>query len=211
VIADGVISTGKPGAPRLTLAEAAKLRLHTPGGTPVLGVGVFGADTVSPDPKTKYGNYSLAYSFAAQIAEVEVDIQTGRTRVLRVYAAHDLGKAIYPPGAEGQVEGGVLQGVGFALYERYVVDRGQVINPNLGDYTLPSFRDAPRVETMFVETDDPRGPYGAKGVAETAIEPTAGAVANAVAHATGVRFHSIPLTAEKIFLGMHSRKAASQP
>lgn len=191
----------------LTYGEAVEAHGSTRGGAPILGVGTFDSNnTVVPDPETKYGNYSMAYSFAAQIAEVEVDLETGLVRVLDVWAAHDLGRAINPAAAEGQIEGGVVQGVGWALWEGEILDGGQVTNASFADYIIPSFRDAPRVRPILVELTDPLGPAGAKGVAETAIDPTAAAVANAIFDATGVRMTSLPITAEKIYRALRGEK-----
>jgi CO/xanthine dehydrogenase Mo-binding subunit len=122
--------------------------------------------------------------------------------VLRVVAAHDLGRVINRIGAEGQIEGGVTQGVGFALVEELIRQEGVIRNPSFLDYKIPSSLDAPVVESVFVETIDPAGPHGAKGLAETAINPTPAAVANAIADAAGVRVRSVPITPEKLLRAM---------
>jgi CO/xanthine dehydrogenase Mo-binding subunit len=151
------------------------------------------------DVTAKYGNQTMTYSFACHAAEVEVDVETGKVRVLKVVAAHDLGRVINRLGAEGQIEGGVTQGIGFALAEELIRKDGVIQNPSFLDYKIPSSLDAPlALEIHFVETIDPAGPHGAKGLAETAINPTAAAIANAVADALGVRVRSVPMTAEKV-------------
>jgi CO/xanthine dehydrogenase Mo-binding subunit len=160
------------------------------------------ASKVDFEPKTKYGNQTLTYSFACHAAEVEVDRETGAVKVLKIAAAHDLGRVINRLGAEGQVEGGAIQSLGLALSEQLLQRDGRVLNPNFVDYRIPSSLDAPPIEVAFVETLDPHGPYGAKGLAETAINPTAAAIANAVFHATGVRVRSLPITAEKVLAGL---------
>jgi CO/xanthine dehydrogenase Mo-binding subunit len=167
------------------------------------------ASKVDFEPTTKYGNQTLTYSFACHAAEVEVDRETGAVRVLKLAAAHDLGRVINRLGAEGQVEGGAVQSMGLALSEQLLQRDGKVLNPNFVDYRIPSSLDAPPIEVAFVETLDPHGPYGAKGLAETAINPTAAAIANAIFHATGVRVTSLPITAEKVLAGLAElRKAA---
>ena len=166
--------------------------------TSILGRGSYTSDPGPMDPKRRYGNQTMTYSFACHAAEVEVDPGTGRVRVLRVVAAHDLGRVINRLGAEGQVEGGVTQGLGFALSEELKFQDGRIINPGFIDYKIPSSLDAPAIEAIFVETNDPYGPYGAKGMAETAINPTAAAIANAIFHATGARIRTLPMTPEKV-------------
>jgi CO/xanthine dehydrogenase Mo-binding subunit len=168
------------------------------GTTSILGRGTYTSEPGPMDAKRRYGNQTMTYSFACHAAEVEVDPGTGRVRVLRVVAAHDLGRVINRLGAEGQVEGGVTQGLGFALSEELRFEEGRILNAGFLDYKIPSSLDAPVIEPIFVETDDPYGPYGAKGMAETAINPTAAAIANAIYHATGARLRALPMTPEKV-------------
>jgi len=147
------------------------------------------------------------YSFAAQFAEVEVDIETGQTRVLRVVAVHDIGRAINPAAAEGQVEGGLHQGIGYALLEDMPVDArtGQALNPNFVDYKLLTAQDMPEIEVAFIEAGDPLGPFGAKGVAEDAVCPTVPAIINAIYNATGVRIKELPASAEKVLAALREK------
>ncbi|HEX7128127.1 MAG TPA: xanthine dehydrogenase family protein molybdopterin-binding subunit [Thermodesulfobacteriota bacterium] len=197
-VKDGVISVKGFPHRRLTVAEAAQ-RGFALGLTNVVGRGEFHSEPGPMDVKAKYGNQTMTYSFACHAAEVEVDVETGRVRVLKVVAAHDLGRVINRLGAEGQIDGGVTQGIGFALVEELIRTDGVIRNPSFLDYKIPSSLDAPPVvEKVFVETIDPAGPHGAKGLAETAINPTAAAVANAIADAIGVRIRSVPITPEKI-------------
>jgi xanthine dehydrogenase YagR molybdenum-binding subunit len=140
-------------------------------------------------------------TFAAQFAEVEVDVETGKVRVLRIVSAHDSGRIINKMLAEGQVAGGVVQALGYALLEQRVVepDTGAVLNPNLADYLLPTSLEAPEIETVFVEPEDLlANNLGAKGLGEPPIIGAAAAIANAIAHATGVRIKELPITPEKI-------------
>ncbi|MBI2370276.1 MAG: xanthine dehydrogenase family protein molybdopterin-binding subunit [Deltaproteobacteria bacterium] len=187
------------GAPERGIAVAEVARAGMSRGRPmIVGRGTYESQARMQDVTHKYGNQTLTYSFACQAVEVEVDPETGRVRVLRVVAAHDLGRAINPVGAEGQIEGGVVQAVGLALSEELQQREGRIRNPGFLDYKIPSVLDATRVESILVETIDPHGPYGAKGVAETAINPGAAAIANAVYHAVGVRVRELPLTAENV-------------
>jgi xanthine dehydrogenase molybdenum-binding subunit len=154
----------------------------------------------TPDYK---GNVSPAYAFASQVAEVEVDMDTGVVRVLRVTAAHDVGRVINRMGAEGQVHGGVVMGLGYALSEELQVKGGRVMNPTFREYKLVTAPEVPEIDITFVETEDPSGPYGAKGIGEAPSICTAAAVANAVRHATGGHFTALPLTPERVFMEIH--------
>ncbi|HHL22122.1 MAG TPA: 2Fe-2S iron-sulfur cluster binding domain-containing protein [Aliiroseovarius sp.] len=134
------------------------------------------------------------FGYAAQMAEVEVDMDLGTTRVLRMLAAHDVGRAINPLLVEGQVEGGIAQGLGMALMEEYVPGRTE----NLHDYLIPTIGDVPPITTRIIEEPDAHGPYGAKGLGEHALVPTAPAIANAIAHAAGVRPRRLPITPPRL-------------
>jgi CO/xanthine dehydrogenase Mo-binding subunit/aerobic-type carbon monoxide dehydrogenase small subunit (CoxS/CutS family) len=151
-----------------------------------------------PDPETGVGDFAMSYSFGAHAVEVEVDEETGLVRVVDFVAATDCGNLINPALAEGQVEGGAAQGIGYGLMEDLVCEEGQVLNPHLATYRVPTATEMPPVRMIWVETDDPRGPYGAKGLGEMGLVPTAAAIANAVKDATGARVHRIPLTPERV-------------
>ena len=155
-------------------------------------------DAPSIHPELANIKNNIAYPFGTQVAEVEVDRETGKVEILGIWAAHDLGRAINPLTAEAQIEGGVVQGVGFALTEQYVWKDGKMLNPNFHDYRLPTFMDAPPMSVIFIEALDPAGPYGAKGLAEPALIPTAPAITNAIYDAIGVRIKDLPVTPEKI-------------
>lgn len=158
----------------------------------------YAPDTQFPD-QTYYGNPSPSYPFAAHVAEVEVDQETGRVRVIGYWAVHDAGVVLNRVTAVGQVVGGIAQGVGWATMENFIVHAGEVRNPSLMDYRMPGAADMPPVEVDFVESPDPHGPFGAKSVAEVAIDPVAAAIANAIAHATGRRGYDLPLSPERVW------------
>jgi CO/xanthine dehydrogenase Mo-binding subunit len=128
------------------------------------------------------------------MAEVEVDIELGTVRVLAIHAAHDVGRAINPTQVEGQIHGGIAQGLGMALMEEYVAGR----TDNLHDYLIPTAGDVPPIHVVLVEDREPLGPFGAKGVGEPALIATAPAILNAVRDATGVRAWEVPLTPDRL-------------
>lgn len=149
-----------------------------------------------------------AYSFIAMIAEVEVDTWTGVTRVTRVWPALAAGRIINPQQVEGQIEGAVAQGMGYVLMEQFVFDeKGRILNPNLTDYVIPTALDVPQVmKPVYVEDLFKYSPFGAKGVGEMALIPAPAAIANAVAHALGIRFTQLPLTPERILLTLRGER-----
>lgn len=151
------------------------------------------------------GNLSVTYTYGAHGVEVEVDRETGEVKILRYIAAHDVGKAINPMLLEGQVYGGAVMGIGYALTERLVLREGKVMNPNFLDYKVLTAKDVPRIEALVIETNDPSGPYGAKGIGEPGLVPTAAAIANAVYDAVGVRITDLPITAEKVLKALKDR------
>ena len=163
------------------------------------------------DPPTKRqdrnfrGNVSVTYGFGTQAAEVEVDTETGKVEVLKMVVANDVGKALNPMLLEGQLEGGVVQGVGYAVYEDLVLHKGVVQNPTFLDYKIPTSRDIPEIQVEMVETDEKDGPFGAKGVAESGLIPTAAAIANAVYDAIGVRIRELPLSPERVLRALKGK------
>lgn len=151
------------------------------------------------EPETGRSTPNFAYAYSAQAVEVEVDTETGHVRVLRVVAADDVGQAINPALVAGQIEGGVVQALGYAITEDFQVREGRVLTDQLSTYLIPTILDAPEnIEPVIVEIPDPLGPYGARGVGELPFLPFAPAVVAAVQNATGVWIHRIPLTPERV-------------
>ena len=171
--------------------------------------GVYDPGKVRISPQNNYyGDISATYPLAAHFAHVEVDPDTGEVTVLNYVAAHDIGRVINPLGARGQVIGGVVQGLGYSLMEEIKYDGGRVCNADLADYLIPTAKDIPPIHVLFMESDDPVGPYGAKGIGEPSLIPVAAAVANAIYDATGIRFTEIPITAERLYLALKERQGS---
>jgi CO/xanthine dehydrogenase Mo-binding subunit len=167
-------------------------------GTRIRGIGYFNITTADVNLETSQGDAYATYAWASQLAEVEVDSETGQVTVLRLVSATDAGKAINPRMVEGQIEGGAVQGLGFALMEEMKVEQGVFKNAKLSTYLVPTAADVPMVEPLIVEVYDPTGPYGAKGVAEPATIPTAPALFNAIANATGRQILATPASPENL-------------
>jgi len=201
----------EPGAGRLTLVddgrtsvlEVAELPPVDAGGVTsggpsaarcvLVGRGFFDPRTTPLDGDGQGIPYAT-YAFGAQVALVEVDVELGTVRVERIVAAHDVGRAVNPTQVEGQIHGGIAQGLGMALMEAYVPGRTE----NLHDYLIPTIGDAPIIECILVEDPEPAGPYGAKGVGEPALIPTAPAILAAIRHATGLRIRRLPATPDRV-------------
>jgi CO/xanthine dehydrogenase Mo-binding subunit len=165
-------------------------------------MGAFDNPSEFPD-QSRFGNESGAYNFVAEAAEVEVDPATGAVTVLELAAAVDCGTVLNPPLAQGQVEGAIAQGLGMAITERFAWAEGAPTRPSFTDYKLPTAGVMPKLHVEFADSYEPTGPYGAKGVGEIALDPVPSIVASAVADAVGVRVHELPITAEKIYWGIH--------
>jgi xanthine dehydrogenase molybdenum-binding subunit len=163
------------------------------------------SNTVPPDHETGYGNTSPTYSFCAHAAEVEVDPETGKVNVINFVAAHDIGKAINPMLIEGQIEGGIAMGLGYALLEEIKLYEGNTLNPSFSGYKTVNAPETPTIKHILIETLDPDGPFGAKGVGEIAMVPTAPAIVNAIQNAIGVRIKELPISQEKILLALKEK------
>ena len=195
---------GAEGGKSLTVSDVARARLFRHNGAPIVGSGSFDADSVLPD-STRFGNESGAYNYGSQAAQVHVDPETGKVTILQFVVASDCGTVIYPLGAEGQVEGGLAQGIGYALTEGLQIEEGKPINPNFSDYRIPSMRDMPPLQHAFAESYEPTGPFGAKGLGELNMDPTAAVISNAIFDAVGVRIKTLPITPEKILRALKEK------
>ena len=157
-------------------------------------------------PKTGRGNAYPTYSYGTSVAELNVDIQTGKINVEKITAAYEIGKAINPQIVKSQFYGGILQGLGFAIMEEVINKNGYLKTKNFDDFLIPSSFDMPEMEVIIYESNDPVGPYGAKSVGELGVELIAPAVANALYNATGKRIRELPLNLERVLLGKTLRK-----
>ncbi len=149
----------------------------------------------------------VAYCFCAQACILEVDAQTGEVQLLHVLAAQDVGKPIHPQNIRGQMEGGVVMGMGYALTEEFIVDKGYVVTDTLRKFKIPRVTQVPEIEALIVEDPHSLGPYGAKGMAELSLSSSAPAIANAIEDATGVRVRSLPITPDKILAALQQKGA----
>ena len=166
------------------------------------GTGTFDPPTTALDAKGQGAPYAT-YAFGAQIAVVDVDTQLGTVTPVRIHAAHDVGRAINPTQVEGQIEGGIAQGIGLALMEEYLPGRTE----NLHDYLIPTIGDVPEIEVLIVEDPEPLGPFGAKGVGEPGLVATAPAILGAIRHATGVRVTKVPALPHRLRAALRAQEA----
>lgn len=199
-----VIVAGTP-ARRLALAEVARLGLQRGG---IIAAGTFAAPPTPHDGACVHGHFYPAFhspSFHAHAVEVEVDAETGEVHVLRYVAVQDVGFAINPRLVWGQIEGGVVQGLGQALGERIPYENGQPLVHNLSDYAVPRITDIPPIEPVLIESPSEVGPFGARGVGEPPIIEPPAAVANAIENAAGVRITSLPITPDKVYAALRQR------
>ena len=193
-----LVMDGKP----LELAQAAQRLLSQP-----LEIeGSFDPPTHKLDPVTGQGAPYATYAFAVHAAQVAVDKDTGRVEVLRLVACHDVGKVIHPVNLAAQIQGAAMMGLGYAVSEQVLLDHGRIVNPHFLDYKLPHAWPAPELVVRLVEEPEPTGPYGAKGVAEPALLPTAPAVHNAVAAALGEPTFKNPVSAENVWQILNRRR-----
>ena len=200
-IENGYVVSKKNGKILTSLEEVGARSLNE--GNPLTAEGYFDPPTTSLDAETGRGSPYATYAFACQMADVKVDPETGEVEVLRVVAAHDVGKAVNPSNVEGQIAGGVTMGVGFALMEEFLPGQTH----SMSEYLIPTVLDTPAVRPIIVEDPEPTGPFGAKGVGEPALIPTAPAILNAIAQALGERIYELPANPLRVFEA--SRKARS--
>jgi CO/xanthine dehydrogenase Mo-binding subunit len=207
--------TGSCSASRLTFmlgnaaieaARRARERWRETDDDPVIVTYEYHARKTTPlDEETGAGDPCVTYGYTAQAVEVEVDVETGQLHVVRVISAHDIGRAINPQQVQGQIEGGVAQGQGYATIENFIVKDGAIVTPNFTTYLIPTVLDvADETESLILEDPDPEGPLGARGIGEMAMLPIGPAIVAAVHDATGVWFDQLPLTPERIVWGLAS-------
>ena len=192
---------------KLTYGELVRAHIWRHGGEGIHVQGTWDANTVMHDDQM-HGNIAPAYSFAAQAVEVEVDTETGQVRVVDSFVSDDCGKAFNPTAVHGQSNGASAQAIGWTLYEHLKIEDGRLVNGNFADYTMPTADALPLLRSGIVESNDPNGPYGAKGASETAILPGAPAIANALFHAVGVRLCELPITPEKVLAALRQAEEA---
>jgi CO/xanthine dehydrogenase Mo-binding subunit len=155
--------------------------------------------SITGEAVTRDDAHSPVTAFAAQVAEVYVDPETGEVQLRRLTTAHDTGVIVNPTGHQGQIDGGVVQGIGYGLIEYLPVQDGRVETSHFGDYKIPTVKDIPALKTVIVQSDNGVGPYKVKGIGENPISPVAPAIANAIEDAVGVRIRDLPITAEKVY------------
>jgi len=186
--------------PRSSVSYSDVVRSAYDQGVQLKESGTFTAPKCEYDPATSQGTTYLQYTYGAVTAEVEVDTETGQVQVLKMVTAYDVGKAINPLSLEGQIEGGTVQGLGYAIMEELVHKNGVVLNPNLADYYIPTSLDIPEIKTVIVEYPGHLGPYGAKAIGEPPIVLPAPAIVNAIDNAIGVRLNEIPATPDRVLI-----------
>ncbi|MBL8793703.1 MAG: xanthine dehydrogenase family protein molybdopterin-binding subunit [Planctomycetia bacterium] len=195
VYEDGTIRSTSDPAKKLTFAELAA-KLHATGGT------IVGRASVDPT--------GVGGGLATHIVDVEVDTDTGKVTILRYTAVQDVGKAIHPSYVEGQIQGGAVQGIGWALNEEYIYnDKGEMTNASFLDYRMPTCLDLPMIEPVLVEVANPGHPYGVRGVGEVPIVPPPAAIANAIYRAIGVRMQTLPMSPGRIVKALHNGNGKS--
>jgi len=201
-IRDGrIFPINSRGRSSLSFPDAAKLAFDR--GHHLTAIGWYRAPETDWNEETGQGNAYFAYVYGANIAEVSVDLDTGEVTVHRVFSTHDVGRAIYRSGVEGQIYGGVVMGMGYGILEEYPHDEARPQVTNFDEYLIPTAMDVPEVVPLILENPDPVGPYGAKSVGEPATEIVAPAIINAIAHATGKRVRELPANLEAVLLGKH--------
>jgi CO/xanthine dehydrogenase Mo-binding subunit len=206
-LGEGAVFVRETPERRAAYGDLVRAHIWRHGGGGIKVEGTWDADTVMPDDELR-GNIAPGYSFAAQAVEVEVDVETGQVRLLDSFVADDCGRAFNPMAVHGQSNGAAAQAIGWTLFEQMQLEDGRLMNGNLADYTMPTADALPMLRSGIVESDEPNGPYGAKGASETAILPGAPAIANAIHQAIGIRFRDLPITPERVLAALEARTRA---
>src|SRR4030043_369807 len=197
-IRDRIIFSKKDPEKKSPLGKVLRAAHYTAGGSMVMAEYFYDPTNENLDREFK-GNLSVTYAYGTHGVEVEVDKETGQVKILKYIAAHDVGRAINPMLLEGQVYGGTAMGVGYALTERLILEKGEVMNPNFRDYKMLRAKDVIPIEPVIIETNDEAGPFGAKGIGEPGLVPSAPAIANAIYDAIGVRIKELPMSPDRGF------------
>jgi xanthine dehydrogenase molybdenum-binding subunit len=205
-VRDGFVFVRDEPGRRVPYDRAARAEHLRERGRPLVAEAFYDPPTAMLD-KDLRGNVSATYGFAAQAALVDVDEATGKVDVVKLASAHDVGRALNPLAAEGQIHGGIHMGLGYALSERLVVEDGQVLTQSFMDYAILKAADMPRLAVRFIESVDAEGPFGAKGLGESGVIPVSAAVANAIKDAIGVRLTALPITPAAVRAAVEARPA----
>jgi len=205
IIAEEVVHRPKK-HPIMTFDQALELCFSFDYGQQILGRGSYNPPTTPVDFRTGEGNVSGSYGFEAQIAEVEVDTLTGQVKIVKMWDAHDIGKAINPSSVESQIEGSLAMGIGYTFYEDLRFKNGRITNASFTNYRLPRSVGIPPIDTILIETIDPEGPFGAKGMGEASLLPTSAAIANAIQDAADIRLTELPFTPDKVLRALRDKE-----
>jgi len=204
-IKNGTIFSTRDKEKNIALGKILRSAHYSPGGRVLVAEYFYDPPNENFDKEFK-GNLSVTYAYGAHGVEVEVDKETGQVKIIKYVAAHDVGKAINPMLLEGQIYGGGVMGLGYALSEKLVLKDGKLMNPNFLDYKMLTAKDIPPIEAVIIETDERDGPFGAKGIGEPGLVPTAPAIANAIYDAVGVRIKDLPITPEKVLAALKDKE-----
>jgi|SRR6056297_5506 len=207
VLKDGKIY-GKKSIEIMSIAKMSSMAAME--GVCLTSYGWYVSPEISWDEEIGQGNPYFTYVYGCQVAEVEVDIKTGEINVLKMTAAHDVGRAINPANVKGQIYGGVMMGLGYGIMEELKTNQGYIQNTNFDEYLIPTVKDMPDIDPIIVENPDPDGPFGAKSIGEPTLELGAAAIANAVANAADKRIRSLPINLEQIIVGRKLSKGGGQ-
>jgi 4-hydroxybenzoyl-CoA reductase subunit alpha len=206
VFKDGQVFVKNSPERSMPFDKLTKIACYSGSGAVIVGKGYsdYGIDVL--DFERGAGMPGTAFSFTSQLTDVDVDLETGFVKCNEMIIAHDCGKPLNPINVEAQTQGGAIQGMGQAMYEKFVMDRGQTMNPNLADYKMPLSLDIPKIEVIDIITEDPTGPYGAKEASEGSIVSAPPSIVSAIHDATGVWIKDQPVTPEKIVMALKRKK-----
>jgi len=202
----GEVSVKSDPEKKMPFGKLARIACYSGTGAVILGTGYSSYGIEYLDLTNGIGNGACSYSFTAHTARVGVDMETGKIITTDFTLASDCGRLLSPVQAEGQIEGGAVQGLGQALYEDFIMDRGRTLNPTFLDYKMPHALDVPDIKLIDIVTDDPFGPFGAKEASEGSIVSAPPAVVSAIHDATGIWFKELPVTPEKVIKALKERK-----